>query len=137
MPVPFLVMATQNPIEYEGTFPLPEAQLDRFLMRIRLGYPLQVEEMEILDPAEGESTRSSRSIRRSTVEELVELQQVVRRDVEVSPLVREYIVALVSSHAPAPGSLPGRQPARVARAISRQPRRAPPCSGATSPFPTT
>src|SRR6185369_4152600 len=46
---PFLVMATQNPIEYEGTFPLPEAQLDRFLLRLRLGYPTQQEEILMLD----------------------------------------------------------------------------------------
>ncbi|MGA2491213.1 MAG: AAA family ATPase, partial [Anaerolineales bacterium] len=49
LPTPFMVLATQNPIEYEGTFPLPEAQLDRFLLRVRLGYPNQVEEIEILD----------------------------------------------------------------------------------------
>ncbi len=49
LPNPFMVMATQNPIEYEGTFPLPEAQLDRFLMRVRLGYPNQSDEIEILD----------------------------------------------------------------------------------------
>jgi MoxR-like ATPase len=49
LPNPFMIMATQNPIEYEGTFPLPEAQLDRFLMRVRLGYPNQSDEIEILD----------------------------------------------------------------------------------------
>src|SRR5919202_3355748 len=49
MPQPFLVLATQNPIEYEGTFPLPEAQLDRFFMRIQLGYPSERQEVEILD----------------------------------------------------------------------------------------
>jgi MoxR-like ATPase len=49
MPDPFLVIATQNPIEYEGTFALPEAQLDRFLLRIRLGYPQPIEEIVILD----------------------------------------------------------------------------------------
>src|SRR5512136_1926576 len=48
LPRPFMVLATQNPIEYEGTFPLPEAQLDRFLLRVRLGYPGQTDEMEIL-----------------------------------------------------------------------------------------
>ncbi len=46
---PFFVMATQNPIEYEGTFPLPEAQLDRFLLKLKLGYPDHQEEMEMLD----------------------------------------------------------------------------------------
>ena len=49
MPEPFLILATQNPIEYEGTFPLPEAQLDRFLMRISLGHPEPAEEIRILD----------------------------------------------------------------------------------------
>src|SRR5690242_21725325 len=49
MPDPFLVIATQNPIEYEGTFALPEAQLDRFMLRIRLGYPQHAEEVRILD----------------------------------------------------------------------------------------
>jgi MoxR-like ATPase len=49
LPRPFMVLATQNPIEYEGTFPLPEAQLDRFLLRVRLGYPEYVDEMKILD----------------------------------------------------------------------------------------
>ena len=49
LPNPFMVLATQNPIEYEGTFPLPEAQLDRFLLRVRLGYPNQADEIEILD----------------------------------------------------------------------------------------
>ena len=49
MPDPFLVIATQNPIEYEGTFALPEAQLDRFMLRIRLGYPQPLEEIVILD----------------------------------------------------------------------------------------
>ncbi len=49
LPNPFMVLATQNPIEYEGTFPLPEAQLDRFLLRVRLGYPGSDDEIEILD----------------------------------------------------------------------------------------
>jgi MoxR-like ATPase len=49
LPTPFMVLATQNPIEYEGTFPLPEAQLDRFLLRVRLGYPNPVDEIEILE----------------------------------------------------------------------------------------
>ena len=49
LPEPFIVLATQNPIEYEGTFPLPEAQLDRFLLRIALGYPGRAGEMALLD----------------------------------------------------------------------------------------
>ena len=58
IPKPFFVMATQNPIEYEGTFPLPEAQLDRFLMKIHMGYPTALEEIEILRRAEKISTDS-------------------------------------------------------------------------------
>ena len=93
MPVPFLVMATQNPIEYEGTFPLPEAQLDRFFMRVRLGYPLRSEELEILNrQKEAHPLEDLKQV--ASAEELVELQRVVRRRVEVSPLVREYIVAV-------------------------------------------
>jgi MoxR-like ATPase len=96
MPVPFLVMATQNPIEYEGTFPLPEAQLDRFMLRIRLGYPRRGEEVEIL--GRQKEVHPIETLGQTvSVEELVELQTIVRRQVEVSPLVREYIVALVSA----------------------------------------
>ena len=52
IPQPFFVMATQNPIEYEGTYPLPEAQLDRFLFKLKMGYPTRLEEMEVLRRAE-------------------------------------------------------------------------------------
>lgn len=96
MPSPFLVMATQNPIEYEGTFPLPEAQLDRFLMRIRLGYPLKSEEMEILTrQKEAHPIESLEQV--VPAEDLIEMQNAVRRGVDVSPLVREYIVAVTSA----------------------------------------
>jgi MoxR-like ATPase len=96
MPMPFLVMATQNPIEYEGTFPLPEAQLDRFIMRIRLGYPLKSEEMEIL--TRQKETHPIESLGQVVpAADLLELQSAVRRVVDVSPLVREYIVAVTSA----------------------------------------
>lgn len=96
MPTPFLVMATQNPIEYEGTFPLPEAQLDRFMLRIKLGYPRRAEEMEIL--VRQKVSHPIDSLGQAVgVEELLVLQTAVRREVEVSPLIREYIVALVSA----------------------------------------
>ncbi|NPV07179.1 MAG: MoxR family ATPase [Anaerolineae bacterium] len=95
MPEPFLVLATQNPIEYEGTFPLPEAQLDRFLLRIRLGYPAPREEMAILS-----SQQHQHPI--ETLERVVELEelqqaQVAIRDVYVDDLVKEYIVSLVNA----------------------------------------
>jgi MoxR-like ATPase len=95
MEEPFLVMATQNPIEYEGTFPLPEAQLDRFMMRISLGYPSEEDEMSILDsqqyqhPIEGISQVVS-------AEELLEAQEAVK-EVYLDPLVKEYIVGLVTA----------------------------------------
>src|SRR5687768_16316301 len=55
LPSPFMVIATQNPIEHEGTYPLPESQLDRFLMRIHMGYPDRASEIEMLDTHSGES----------------------------------------------------------------------------------
>jgi len=91
---PFMLLATQNPIEYEGTFPLPEAQLDRFLLRIRLGYPTSSDEVRVLDlqqfvhPIHGLQQTA-------TVEELLGAQDAVRR-VFVDPLVKSYIVELVT-----------------------------------------
>jgi MoxR-like ATPase len=90
---PFLVLATQNPIEYEGTFPLPEAQVDRFMLRIRLGYPEPEEEMRILD-----SQRVIHPVEEIgqvvSAEELVQAQERVK-DVYVDDLIKEYIVELV------------------------------------------
>lgn len=92
LPVPFLVLATQNPIEYEGTFPLPEAQLDRFLMRIKIGYPSLSDEMKIL---ELQQLRHPIEELEAVVEvdELLEVQQIVRT-VYVSRSLRQYIVEL-------------------------------------------
>jgi MoxR-like ATPase len=93
LPVPFLVLATQNPIEYEGTFPLPEAQLDRFLLRIRLGYPGMSDEILVLElqqlrhPIETLETVMS-------VEELKMMQEAIKK-VYVAPSVKRYIVELV------------------------------------------
>jgi MoxR-like ATPase len=93
LPRPFMVLATQNPIEYEGTFPLPEAQLDRFLMRIRLGYPAQEEEVDILGR---QQFRHPFEILEQVVslEELQEAQEEVKA-VYVSLAVKRYIVELV------------------------------------------
>jgi len=92
LPVPFLVLATQNPIEYEGTFPLPEAQLDRFLMRIKIGYPSLFDEMKIL---ELQQIRHPIEELEAVVEidELLEVQQIIRT-VYVSRPLRQYIVEL-------------------------------------------
>jgi len=95
MPRPFMVMATQNPIEYEGTFPLPEAQLDRFLMRIRLGYPARGDEVEILDRQQ-RSHPLEQLAQVASVDELLAVQAQVR-EVEVAPALRGYIVDIVSA----------------------------------------
>ena len=95
MPEPFLVIATQNPIEYEGTFALPEAQLDRFMLRIRLGYPSQADEQAILE--QQKITHPLDSLTEVlSVEELRELQQAVR-EIYVDPSVADYIVRLVNA----------------------------------------
>lgn len=92
LPEPFMVMATQNPIEYEGTFPLPEAQLDRFMMNIRLGYPNARDEMNILDTHQYHHPLDDLA-QIMTAEELVLIQQQMR-SVHVDPSIREYIVAI-------------------------------------------
>jgi MoxR-like ATPase len=90
---PFMVLATQNPIEYEGTFPLPEAQLDRFLLRIQLGYPSKEDELEILDRQQ--HIHPIEKLEQAVdVDELLVIQQAIK-DVYLDPLVREYIVEIV------------------------------------------
>ena len=95
MPTPFLVIATQNPIEYEGTFALPEAQLDRFMLRLRLGYPKAVEEIVILD----EQKRRHPIDEIQQVLDLDELRvmQAAVKEVYVDQAVAEYIVRLVNA----------------------------------------
>jgi MoxR-like ATPase len=95
LPQPFLVLATQNPIEYEGTFPLPEAQMDRFLMRIHIGYPSNSDEIRML--------RSQKLVHPIVdlkqvvdVNELLAAQQAVR-EVTVSPEIENYIIELVDA----------------------------------------
>ena len=92
---PFIVMATQNPIEYEGTFPLPEAQLDRFLMRISLGYPNFEEEMSVIEQQEREHPIDSLEAV-STPAEVVGLQESAK-EVYVDQAVRQYIVTLIEA----------------------------------------
>jgi MoxR-like ATPase len=95
MPTPFLVLATQNPIEYEGTFPLPEAQLDRFFLRISLGYPLVADEIRMM---EGQQVRHPLETLEAvaTVEEVLEAQRRVR-DVRVVDELKRYILDLVTA----------------------------------------
>ena len=93
LPRPFMVLATQNPIEYEGTFPLPEAQLDRFLLRVRMGYPNPTEEMRVL---------SEQQLRHpiESLEPVVKVNELLNaieeiRQVYVSPILQRYIIDLV------------------------------------------
>lgn len=89
LPQPFLVLATQNPIELEGTFPLPEAQLDRFLMQVKLGYPTETQEDEILlRYQQGDPMVELKAI--ATVEDVLALQRQARQ-IHVNPDVRHYI----------------------------------------------
>jgi MoxR-like ATPase len=90
LPKPFMVMATQNPIEYEGTFPLPEAQLDRFLLRVRLGYPEAMDEIKVLERQQFlHPIESLEKIIKE--EEVLEAQEEVKK-VYVSPAVKTYLV---------------------------------------------
>jgi len=93
LPQPFMVMATQNPIEHHGTYPLPESQLDRFLMRVKIGYPSAESEKEILqDFADSDPMANVRPV--MTGPEVVEIQNQVRR-VKVDPELVNYTLAIV------------------------------------------
>jgi MoxR-like ATPase len=115
LPAPFFVVATQNPLEHHGTFPLPESQLDRFLMRIRIGYPSPRDEKRILagdrlaDPGEISPVAS--------IEELVALQAEVEW-VRVEESVRDYLMAIVGATRRSPGFALGASP-RAALAFQR------------------
>jgi len=92
---PFLVLATQNPIEYEGTFPLPEAQLDRFLMRISLGYPSPADEIRILEAQQ--YVHPIEKIEQVVdTDELLETQERIK-EIYVHDAIKEYIVSLVGA----------------------------------------
>ena len=94
VPQPFMVIATQNPIEYEGTFPLPEAQLDRFLLRITLGYPGEDEELAIVDGQQlNHPIESLEPV--ASPEEITELQTVARQ-VYVDDLIKRYVISIIS-----------------------------------------
>ena len=94
---PFFVLATQNPIEQEGTYPLPEAQLDRFLFCLHVGYPTAEEEVRILHATTGAPPPPLEKV--STAAQLIELQRAVRR-VHIPASVAEYIVRLVQATRP-------------------------------------
>ncbi len=102
LPEPFIVMATQNPIEYEGTFPLPEAQLDRFMIRVSVGYPQPQDEVEILRRRieRGRDDRILTAV--CSAEHLMAMRRAVETDIVVDSDIHAYIVSLVAqtrSHA--------------------------------------
>ncbi len=93
---PFLVLATQNPIEYEGTYPLPEAQVDRFLMRLNVGYPDSDEENEILNRMEHGNISNVDLKKVVTPEKIVEMQRSVHQ-VYIDPDIKRYMVEIVQN----------------------------------------
>jgi MoxR-like ATPase len=109
LPRPFLVLATQNPIEYEGTYPLPEAQLDRFLLRVAVGYPSRDDEREMLD------RRQSRGSDEVELEEVIDLPLLLRLQgmlerLHIDPDIQFYIVDLVEATRRHPGAQVGASP---------------------------
>ena len=94
LPVPFMVMATQNPIEQEGTYPLPEAQLDRFMLMIKVGYPTRQEERQIMDRMTATTLPSAGPV--ITPEELMRARDVVNQ-VYIDEKIKDYIVDVVAA----------------------------------------
>ena len=93
LPAPFLVLATQNPIELEGTFPLPEAQIDRFLLRLQLGYPSEADEEAMLQRFEdADPLASLRPV--ATGDDVLQIQGMVRR-IYLDPVLRSYLVRMI------------------------------------------
>ncbi|MEO7422183.1 MAG: MoxR family ATPase [Ornithinibacter sp.] len=109
LPRPFHVLATANPVEYEGTYPLPEAQLDRFLVRVSFGYPTAEEEWEVLGRRMARRREDQRAARVIDAAELVALQDAME-DVSVSPEVGRYCVALARATREHDHSLMGASP---------------------------
>jgi MoxR-like ATPase len=94
LPSPFLVMATQNPIEQEGTYPLPEAQLDRFMLMLRVGYPSKQEERQIMDRMTGTSMQELQKV--IDPEQLISARDVINQ-IYIDEKIRDYIVDVVSA----------------------------------------
>lgn len=108
LPSPFFVMATQNPIEHEGTYPLPEAQLDRFLLKIEMGYPTFNEEIALL--TRFEKTEPLEALQSVVSKEAVEQMQREVREVHVSSAVKQYIVRLIHESRKDPNTYLGGSP---------------------------
>ena len=101
LPAPFLVLATENPIEQEGTYPLPEAQVDRFMLKVRVGYPTRAEELIIMDRVAGQAKVKVEAV--VTPEQLLKVQQILA-DIYLDPKVKDYIVNIVFATRDAAGS---------------------------------
>ena len=109
LPRPFLVLATQNPIEYEGTYPLPEAQLDRFLMRIGVGYPSREQEQQMLDDRRRRKA-DELQLRKVVDREQLRRMQLALEEVHVEPDLEYYMVDLVAATRSHPGVQVGASP---------------------------
>ena len=108
LPGLFLVMATQNPIEQEGTYPLPEAQVDRFMLKVKIDYPSQDEERKILDRALAAANAAIQPV--LSAEDIVEMQEVVQM-IYIDEQIKDYIISLVrATRAPAAFGLQDLQP---------------------------
>jgi MoxR-like ATPase len=122
LPRPFMVIATQNPIEYEGTYPLPESQLDRFLMRISVGYPTAEGELAILT-THGRGSILDTLEPVTTADQVVAMTEVVR-DVTIHPEIAQYLVAIADATRRHPALALGMSPRatlgwqRAARALA-------------------
>jgi MoxR-like ATPase len=101
LPSPFLVLATENPIEQEGTYPLPEAQVDRFMLKVKVGYPTRAEELIIMDRVAGQTMPKLTPV--VTPEQLASASQVVR-EIYIDPKVKDYIVSIVVATRDAPAA---------------------------------
>ena len=97
LPIPFMVIATQNPIEHEGTYPLPESQLDRFLMRIPMGYPDRAAEIEMLERHGGTDALTIEELEPVTTTARVEAMAAAARAVHVAPGLKGYLVDLAEA----------------------------------------
>ncbi len=119
LPAPFMVIATQNPVEHEGTYPLPESQLDRFLLRIRMGYPNRAAELDMLDTHGGGSAVDDLSpvLSPADVQSMVELTKAIH----VAPALKGYIVDLAAATRRHPALALGMSP-RACLALQRAAR---------------
>src|SRR5205085_10798928 len=117
---PFMVIATQNPIEHEGTYPLPESQLDRFLMRLRMGYPGREAELEILETHGGHDTTIEELEPVATAGDVVAMAEIAQ-GVHVAPSLRGYVVDLAARSRAHPDLALGLSP-RAALGLQRAAR---------------